>query len=171
MLPLTTKRLIIRYLRPKDEEPLLRVFGDPEVMRFGDGVQSREWIHNWLQESLHQYEERDYGPYAVTQAESQELLGYCGLFYFPDVNGQPEIEIGYRFARVAWGKGYATEAAIAVKEYAFSSLGIQRLIAVIDPSNIASVRVAKKLGMKYEHDVMFEGYTHPDHVYAINYTE
>lgn len=170
MFPLTTERLIIRYLRPEDEEPLLRVFGDPKVMRYGDGVQSREWIHQWLQKTLQEYEQRGYGPYAVTQAEGQELLGYCGLFYFPDVNGQPEIEIGYRFARVAWGKGYATEAAVAVKEYAFSSLGIQRLIALIDPSNVASVRVAEKLGMKYEHDVMFKGYTHPDHVYAINYT-
>jgi RimJ/RimL family protein N-acetyltransferase len=55
----------------------------------------------------------------------------------------------------------------AVRDYAFKTLGIQRLIAIIDPANIASIRVAEKVGMNYEQDVMFEGYAHPDRVYAI----
>ncbi|MDQ2691068.1 MAG: GNAT family N-acetyltransferase, partial [Chloroflexota bacterium] len=94
--------------------------------------------------------------------------GYCGLFYFPDVGGKPEVEIGYRLRRSAWGKGFATEAACAVRDFAFNSLGMQRLIALIDPDNIASIRVAEKLGMQYEKDIMLPGYTHPDRIYAVS---
>ncbi len=69
--------------------------------------------------------------------------------------------------RSAWGKGYATEAASAVRDFAFGMLGIKRRIAMIDPANLASIRVATKIGMKYEKEAIFAGYTHPDHVYAI----
>lgn len=147
---------------------MIQVFGDPEVMRFGDGVQSREWVEAWLRTCLERYYQTwGFGPYAVVTKQNQSVIGYCGLFFFPDVNGQPEVEIGYRFRRSAWGHGYATEAVRAVRDYAFYTLGMKRLIAIIDPSNIASIRVATKIGMHYENEVMFEGYTHPDRVYVI----
>lgn len=152
----------------QDRDALMDVFGDAEVMRFGDGVQTRGWVQEWLRRCIESYRRRDFGPYAVVEKGSGNLIGYCGLFYFPDVNRQPEIEIGYRLARSAWGKGYATEAARAVQEYAFNTLNIKRLIAIIDPSNVASIHVAEKIGMQYEADVMFEGYTYPDRVYAVN---
>jgi RimJ/RimL family protein N-acetyltransferase len=95
------------------------------------------------------------------------VIGYCGLFAFPDINGRPEIEIGYRLERAAWGNGYATEAACAVRDYAFAILQIPRLIALIDPANVASIRVAEKIGMRYEQEVLLPGYTHPDHVYVV----
>lgn len=145
------------------------VFGDPEVMRFGDGVQTPEWVREWTLTCLERYYQRwGFGPYAVVEKHSQELIGYCGLFYFPDVGGKPEVEIGYRLRRSAWGKGFATEAACAVRDFAFNSLGMQRLIALIDPDNIASIRVAEKLGMQYEKDIMLPGYTHPDRIYAVS---
>jgi ribosomal-protein-alanine N-acetyltransferase len=147
---------------------MVQVFGDPEVMRFGDGVQTRGWVQAWLRTCLERYYQTwGFGPYAVVKRQDQNVIGYCGLFFFPEINGQPEVEIGYRLARSAWGKGYATEAAGAVRDYAFHILGIKRLIAMIDPSNVASIRVAEKLGMRYENEVMLEGYTHPDHVYVI----
>ncbi len=146
----------------------MRVFRDPEVMRFGDGVQSPDWVRQWLQRRLEDYHQgRGLGVWAVVEKSSGETIGYCGLFFFPDVCGQPEIEIGYRLARSHWGRGYATEAARAVRDYAFQTLNVQRLIALIDPENTASIRVAEKLGMVYEKDVMFPGYTHPDRVYAL----
>lgn len=146
----------------------MRVFRDPEVMHFGDGVQSAAWVHQWLQRRLEDYrQEPGLGVWAVVEKSSGEVMGYCGLFFFPDVCGQPEIEIGYRLARSHWGRGYATEAARAVRDYAFQTLGVQRLIALVDPENTASIRVAEKLGMVYEKDVMFPGYTHPDRVYAL----
>ena len=169
MFALTTKRLLVRHFHILDSEPLYRIFGDAEVMRFGDGVQTKEWVEAWLHSYLeHYYQTWGFGPYAVVEQSSRDVIGYCGLFFFPDVNGQPEVEIGYRLARSMWRKGYATEAAIAVRDFAFTTLGIKRLIAMIDPANLASIRVAEKLGMHYEKDVTFEGYTHPDHVYVVN---
>jgi [ribosomal protein S5]-alanine N-acetyltransferase len=163
-----TKRLLLRPFHIRDAEPLVRVFGDPEVMRFGDGVQSKEWIQAWLRTCLeHYYPAWGFGPYAVVERNNPEVIGYCGLFFFPDLGGQAEVEIGYRLARSAWGKGYATEAARAVRDYAFNTLALERLIAIIEPSNLASIRVAEKIGMHYEKDILLEDYTHPDRVYVI----
>ena len=168
MLLLQTERLVLRHFHILDGEPMMQIFGDPEVMRFGDGVQTREWVDHWITTCLERYYRTwGFGPYAVVEKHSQNLIGYCGLFYFPDVNGQPEVEIGYRLARLAWGQGYATEAVCAIRDYAFSTLGIKRLIAMIDPANLASIDVAEKAGMHLEGEVMFEGYTHPDHVYVV----
>jgi RimJ/RimL family protein N-acetyltransferase len=146
---------------------MYRIFGDAEVMRFGDGVQTKEWVGSWLRTCRGQYQTWGFGPYAVVERSRREVIGYSGLFYFPDVGGQPEVEVGYRLVHTAWGKGYATEAAQAVRDYAFTKLGIKRLIALIDPGNIASIRVAEKIGMHYEKEVMLERYTHPDHMYVI----
>lgn len=165
-----TERLTLRHFHIMDAEPIYQVFGDPEVMRFGDGVQTKEWVNNWLRTCLERYHQTwGFGPYAVVEKRSQGVIGYCGLFYFPDINGQSEVEIGYRLARSAWGQGYATEAASAIRDVAFHTLGIKRLIAIIDPSNIASIRVAEKIGMHYENEVMLEGYTYPDHVYVVTH--
>ena len=148
-----------------DANALFGVFDDAEVMRFGDGPQTLSWIRDWLRRGLDSYRKPSgIGPWAVVEKNSREFIGYCGLFYFPDVGGQPEIEIGYRLARVWWGRGYATEAAMAARDYAFNVVERTRLIAMIDPQNTASIRMAEKIGMRYEKDVMFEGYTHPDRV-------
>lgn len=168
MIIAETPRLILRHIQSDDADAFNSVFGDPEVMRFGDGVQTAQWVHQWVQNCLdHDYPERGFGPYAVLDKRSLQVMGYCGLFYFADVCGQPEVEIGYRLARRYWGSGYATEAARAVRNYGFGEFGMPRLVALIDPANLASIRVAKKLDMRYEKDVMLEGYTHPDHVYAL----
>lgn len=169
MFTITTERLLIRHFNMLDLEPMYRVFGDADVMLYGDGAQTKEWVRTWLRACLEQYYPTwGFGPYAVTERISRSVFGYCGLFFFPDVNGQPEIEIGYRLAKTAWGQGYATESALAVRDFAFGRLGIKRLIAMIDPSNPASIRVAEKIGMQYETDVIFDGYTHPDLVYVMN---
>jgi RimJ/RimL family protein N-acetyltransferase len=165
---LTTERLLIRQVQIADHAALCRVFGDPEVMRYGDGVQTEAWVHGWLRTCLeHSYRAWGFGPYAVVERARRAVIGYCGLFAFPDINGRPEIEIGYRLERAAWGNGYATEAACAVRDYAFAILQIPRLIALIDPANVASIRVAEKIGMRYEQEVLLPGYTHPDHVYVV----
>jgi hypothetical protein len=168
MFPLITGRLTLRHFHGADAEPMHRVFGDAEVMRFGDGIQTIDWVRDWLCTCLERYyPTRGFGPYAVVEKRSQAVIGYCCLFAFPDLDGQPEVEIGYRLARSAWGQGYASEAAGAVRDYALGTLGIQRLVAMIDPSNVASIRVAEKIGMHYEKAIKLKGYTHPDHLYVI----
>jgi [ribosomal protein S5]-alanine N-acetyltransferase len=169
MFMLATERRLLRQVHILDAEPLCRIFCDPEVMQFSDGVQTQEWVRRWVTNCLEEYyREWGFGPYTVVERARREVIGYCGLFFFPDLEGQPEVEIGYRLARASWGQGYATEAAQAVRDFAFESLCLKRLVALIDPHNSASIRVAEKIGMRYEKDVMFEGYTHPDRVYSLS---
>ncbi len=89
----------------------------------------------------------------------------------PDIDGVAEFEIGYRLIRSVWGNGYATEAAIAVRDHAFTVLNLTRLVALIEPVNNRSIRVAEKLGMKYEKDVFLPDYDHADHLYSMRKPE
>ncbi len=167
MMVAETARLVLREFQTADCSALEGVFGDAEVMRFGPGVQDAVWVEGWIAKCLESYALRGYGPWAVVEKERERVAGYCGLFYYPNLAGSQEIEIGYRLARGYWGRGYATEAALAVRDFGFNVLGFSRLAALIDPGNLASIRVAVKLGMKAEKEVMLEGYTHPDHLYVV----
>lgn len=167
MIVLDTTRLLLRHVHPFDEGALGNIFGDAEVMRYGPGAQNQAWVRAWIHDARDSYQRWGFGPWAVVEKSRSAVIGYCGLFYFPDIAGQPEIEIGYRFARRWWGQGYATEAAQAVRDYAFGVLCLPRLVALIEPQNLASIRVAEKLGMRYEKEVMLEGYSHPDQLYVV----
>jgi [ribosomal protein S5]-alanine N-acetyltransferase len=162
-----TARLTIRQFRPADAEPLIAVFGDAAVMRYGDGPQSNEWVVQWVEKARAMYLQQGYGPWAVVEKNDDKIIGYCGLFHFPDIDGRPEVEIGYRLARLYWGQGLGTEAVLAVRDYAFHSLALPRLICLIDPANTASIRVAEIAGMRYEKDVMLAGYDYSDRMYSI----
>lgn len=96
-----------------------------------------------------------FGPWAVVHKSDRRVTGFCGLTRFDDIDGQPEIEIGYRLARAFWGRGLATEAVKAARDYAFEILALSRLVAIIDPQNTASAHVAEKAGLRYEKDVLF----------------
>ncbi|MFG0253459.1 MAG: GNAT family N-acetyltransferase [Phycisphaerales bacterium JB038] len=168
MVVLTTPRLLLRHLRLADASALERVFCDAEVMRYSDGLLSPSEVQQWIREYVERwYAEWGCGMWAVVEGSSEEVLGYCGLSRFADRCQPEEAEIGYRLARAQWGRGVATEAALAVRDHAFGAIGIQRLLAIVDPGNTPSVRVAEKLGMRYDRDVMFPGYDHPDHVYIL----
>ncbi len=93
--------------------------------------------------------------YSVIHKESSELIGYCGLLSWTIDNSQ-EIEIGYRLATAYWGKGLATEAARAVRDYGWQFTQENGLICIIEPANHRSIRVAEKLGMKYERDTVLK---------------
>lgn len=166
MIVAETERLTLRHAAPGDAIAMRAVFGDADVMRYGDGPQTDDWIRSWIAQMNRNYDERGYGLWIVARACDPLAIGYCGLTWFPDINGRPEIEVGYRLARKFWKTGFATEAAMAVRELAFSDFDIDRLIAIIDPDNWPSIRVAEKLGMKYDGELMLAGYTHADHVYA-----
>lgn len=168
MFRLETDRLFLRHFHILDSETMVQVFCDPEVMRFSDGIKNQEWVHNWLRACLERYYQTwGFGPYAVVEKDSENVIGYCGLFFFPELDGKPEIEIGYRLIQAAWGKGFATEAGRTVRDFAFHTLSIKRLVAIIDPSNVASIHVAEKVGMTYEKDIMLEGYTYSDRLYVV----
>jgi RimJ/RimL family protein N-acetyltransferase len=154
-----TNRLQLRHFCPADPDALMHVFGDPEVMFYGTGAKDRAWVENWLREVIEEnYPNWEFGLWAVELKANDKYIGYCGLSQFKDLGGQPEIEIGYRLPKSHWGEGLATEAAIAVRDYFFKMLKLPRLVAMIDPRNMASINVATKLGMHYEKDVVFQGF-------------
>jgi RimJ/RimL family protein N-acetyltransferase len=163
-----TPRLLLRHFDVADADALRHVFGDPAVMHFGPGVQTPQWLDEWLRTWIdRRYAAWGFGMWAVVEKSSGAVIGYCGLTQFNNPCAPDDVELGYRLARAHWGQGYATEAATATRDHAFAALALPRIIAMIDPRNTASLRVAAKLGMRYERDVLLEGYTHPDGVYAI----
>jgi RimJ/RimL family protein N-acetyltransferase len=150
------QRVFLRPFHIADLDAMAEVFGDPEVMRFGPGPQPREWVQRWLRGCLEDYYQKwGFGLWAVVHKPDRRVIGFCGLTRFDDVDGRPEIELGYRLARAFWGRGLATEAARAARNYAFAVLALPRLVALIDPRNGASIRVAEKGGLRYEKDVIF----------------
>ena len=148
----TTERLVLRSWRPSDRAPFARLNADPEVMRFvGDGAPLTRTQSDALLDAVeaHWHEHR-FGLWcAAARDELDVCLGFVGLAvpsFLPTV--LPAVEVGWRLARPAWGRGLATEGARASLRHAFQGLGLQALISIIDPANERSIRVAEKLGMR-----------------------
>lgn len=144
---LETERLILRKFEEADADAVFAMRSDPELMRYirepsNDREESVKWIG--LTSSLLDTEE--IGIFAVVEKATGEFAGWCGTWKIPETG---EIEVGYAIAKNSWGKGFATEAATATVEYAFSKLGLDRIVAVARPDNEASINVMKRLGMKY----------------------
>ncbi len=165
MIVTETERLILRHFIPNDMDRLAQIVSDPKVMRFSlNGVKTRAEAEDFLDWMLYHYQKYGFGLYAVIYKKSGELIGYCGLLLWTLDNRQ-ELEIGYRLASSFWGKGLATEAAKAVRDYGWklnksfsrSFNFSDRLICIIQAENYRSIRVAQKLGMKYEKDTVFQG--------------
>jgi ribosomal-protein-alanine N-acetyltransferase len=142
-----TERLVIRPLELVDAPQLQEVLGDPEVMRFSiTGVCTLDGTRQFIERAISSYEETELGRWAVVERISSAVIGFCGLSP-QTVEGVEHIEIGYRLARRFWGKGLATEAASRVLAFGFEQLALEAVIAIIEPANVASVRVAEKIGL------------------------
>jgi len=163
-----TERLLLRRLAPDDRDALSAVLCDPEVMRFSMGVLRPEDVADWIDQRIAEYGRWGFGLWGVELLESGCLIGYCGLTVI-EIDGHSEVEIGYRLVRTHWGRGLGTEAARVVRDLALQSLAIRRLIALIDPDNHASIRVASKLGMRDMRPVEMPDYDHPDRLYVLTF--
>lgn len=143
-----TARLRLRGFRPDDLDALCQIFGDPVVMKFisGGKPRTREATREGLLRSIEGWRKRGFGLWAVEEKATGLVVGYCGLIRLDDT---PEIEVAYGLARSAWGRGFAVEAARAALEFGFGELKLERVVAVVNPGNVASQRVLEKLGMKY----------------------
>jgi ribosomal-protein-alanine N-acetyltransferase len=153
---LETERLILRRQQPSDVTPLVDLWADPDVTRYMGGPRDRDWLRPEFEKTAEEPFAERYDLWPVVEKETGRVVGHCGLLE-KDVGGNAEIELTYVFARSAWGKGYATEIARALKDYAFDELGIERLIALIEPENVASERVAQKVGMRFDREVLRPG--------------
>lgn len=156
MTVLETERLILRPLTLDDVEDLAAVYGDPDVMRFFDGVRTWEQTRQEVEEVMAQYAQTGVDFLATLSKENGQFIGRCGLLW-QGFDGIQEVEVAYMLARPYWGQGLGTEAAQALKEHGFRDFGFRRLISIIHPANIASIRVAEKNGMEYEREVEFGG--------------
>ncbi|MBO6783546.1 MAG: GNAT family N-acetyltransferase [Alphaproteobacteria bacterium] len=148
MQPIRTNRLMLRPFSADDEEAAFAFFGDPAVMRYSlNGVHpSRKPTADFIAANINRQDRLGYSIWAVVETESGEVVGMCGLAEFGHgVNG---IELAYRLRRDRWGRGYATEAGRGAVEHAFTGLELDRLIAAVEPANVASVNVLEKCGFE-----------------------
>lgn len=159
-----TKRLRLQELTPDDAQHFYDLNADPEVVKYtGDPpFESVESARSFL-ENYDQYQKYGYGRWAVLLKETGEFLGWCGLKYLPESN---ETDLGYRFFQKHWGKGYATEAALACVEYGFKNLGLTRIVGRVMKANSASVKVLEKTGLRFAGEFEFQG--HPDLYYILD---
>ena len=151
---LRTERLLLRELTLDDVDDLLEALGDPEAMRHYPRPKSREETAAWIEWCLGLYP--GLGLHGVVLASTGELIGDCGLTY-QDVEGTEEVEIGYHLKPRHWGHGYATESAIAWRDYARDVLGLDRLVAIVAPGNEPSQAVATRMGMSLERQFLKNG--------------
>jgi RimJ/RimL family protein N-acetyltransferase len=132
-----------------DLDDMAALLGDPQVMRYYPHPKSRQEALAWIAWNQRLYRERGVGLWLLTLRASGEFVGDCGLTP-QQVDGVTELEVGYHLRAALQGRGLATEAATACCDYARDVLGIDRLIAIIDPRNRPPQRVAEKLGLALE---------------------
>jgi len=159
---LQTDRLILRPFRQDDVDRMSELMANRDFMRFSTGIYSREQTATFLNKLIGWDDSGIPSLFAVTLPPTETLLGYCG-FYHPE--GFDDTEIGYRLDPRFWNKGYATEAARAVRNCGFSKWKLNKLISLIHPENVPSRRVAEKNGMTLERETTFKGF--PTQVFAI----
>jgi RimJ/RimL family protein N-acetyltransferase len=156
---LETSRLRLCEFVPQDADALATVLGDPVAMQYYPSAFERKGVEEWIERNRERYQRDGYGLWAMLLKDSGELIGDCGCI-LQDVEGANHVEIGYHVRRDLWGRGYATEAALACMEYAFIRLGVARVISMIRPENLQSLKVAEKNGMSCEKIIFWRGYDH-----------
>jgi len=143
---LETTRLRLRQFTHDDLQVMYILNTDPDVIKYADTLpRDMEEVRQRLEQGpLADYKKYGYGRFAVELKETGEVIGFCGIKYLPEID-LPEV--GYRYMKEYWGRGIGTEAAEVCVGFARDDLKIKKLIALIIPENIASIRVAEKLGM------------------------
>jgi RimJ/RimL family protein N-acetyltransferase len=153
---LETDRLLLRQFRNEDLDAYAAICADPEVMRYLGTGATLNRVESWRQMAgiLGHWKLLGCGMFAMEIRETGELIGRTGYLTPPD---WPGFELGWTLGRAWWGKGYAVEAAIRCRDYAFDEMGRDRLISLIRPGNHRSVRVAEKIGETLAGEVEFMG--------------
>jgi ribosomal-protein-alanine N-acetyltransferase len=146
---LETDRLHLRPVAADDFARFTALYGDPEVMRFigRRGALTPAEVRERLDFMIDHWRRHGFGMWSLFHKPDGAFVGRCGMRYMDDTT---EVELGYTLARRYWGQGFATEASRAAVSYAFGVLKVDRLVAIADPANAASVNVMKKLGMTFE---------------------
>ena len=165
---LETKRLLLREWTNEDLPSLRSFLQDSEVMYAYEGAFSDAEVDNWLSWNQSLYQTDGYGLWAIIRKEDQEVIGECGLTN-QKVEEETYLEIGYHLRKDAWHKGYAIEAAHAVKTYAFETLQVPEVISVIRDTNLSSMNVAIRNGMTAKKRFIkhYRGHVMPHYLFAV----
>src|SRR5439155_24750791 len=164
MAILETQRLILRPFDEKDLDRMSELMANPDFMRFSLGPKTREQTAAFVEKLMGWERAGLPSQFAVVIRSDGVLVGYCG-FLHQEVDGEKEIEIGYRLHPDYWNRGIATEAARKVRDNAFSDLELPRVISLIDYDNTSSRCFSEKMGMTYEKEILFRGF--PTQVFAL----
>ena len=153
-----TERLMLRKLTPADLDDLFRLYRDPVIREhFPEGVLDREETKaelDWIIKVY--YGEYGYGLWATIYKATGAFIGRCGLLPWV-IDERQEVEVAYLLDQAYWGQGLASEAAQAIVAYGFDVLKLKRLICLPVPENAASMRVAEKMGMHIEREIVLDG--------------
>ncbi|MFD9587919.1 GNAT family N-acetyltransferase [Streptomyces sp. NPDC059980] len=151
--PPHTERLSFRQMAEGDLDDMAALLGDPDVMRHYPRPRTREESLAWIQWNQRLYQQEGFGLWLVSLRATGEFVGDCGLTP-QEIEGVTELEVGYHVRADLQGKGFATEAARACRDHARDALGATRLIAIVRPDNLASQRVAAKIGLPFEREAV-----------------
>jgi RimJ/RimL family protein N-acetyltransferase len=146
-----TERLLLRPTQLTDVESLVALWVDPTVTQYMGGPRNGDELRRAFAEEARSGLQHEFDLMPVLEKATGRVVGHAGLSS-KEVDGRAEVEVVYVFGPSAWGKGYATEAAQALRDYAFGRGGLARIIALVDPDNVASARVAAKAQLHYERD-------------------
>jgi RimJ/RimL family protein N-acetyltransferase len=156
---LETQRLILREFVAEDTDALARVLSDPEAMRYYPMSFDRKAVEEWIARNQRRCATDGHGLWAMDLKSSGEMMGDCGIT-LQEVEGESLPEIGYHLRRDMWGRGLASEAAHACRDYGFQQLGLDSMISLIRPENMPSWRVAERIGMKVWKETTRNGLRH-----------
>lgn len=144
-----TPRLVLREMTMADVDRLAEVLCDRENMIHYPNRFERPEVEAWIARRMQQYSTWGHSLWALDLKAEDRMIGDCGLT-IQSVDGNGELEVGYHLARAYQGRGYATEAARACIDYAFTKLGAARVISLIRAENMPSRRVAERNGLSIE---------------------
>lgn len=163
-----TPRLQLREMILSDWESIASMLQDDKVMYAYNGAFNDAETTAWIEKQLQRYADYGFGLWAVLLKESRKLIGQCGIT-MQEYNGMLVPEIGYLFAHKYWHRGYATEAAVACREYGFHTLRFDALYSIIRDTNQASQQVALRNGMHPVDTVVkhYRGVDMPHIVYRV----
>jgi ribosomal-protein-alanine N-acetyltransferase len=145
---LTTPHLCLRPLKAEDAHTLHRIYRTGNVLEYFPNTEPPpfEKVERFIDGQQKHWAERGYGNWGIALAGEDQIIGWVGLLYVPELQ---ETEVGYLLARPFWGMGYATEAARASIRFGFETFKFDHIIALVHPDNLASRRVLEKCGMVY----------------------
>ena len=154
-----TKRLVLRKPRAEDAEDLALAYADPEVMRYMDdgSTATRSEVEANIERWLRRWDDWGMSLFSLERRDDGRVLGRAGFIRWDPETweiGGDEVELGWLLVRDHWGHGYATEAALALRDWAGAERGLTRLISMIRHGNDRSARVAEKIGERYERDIV-----------------